>query len=130
MVGHHAYTNLACDPDIRVSEHDVRRVAPHHPKQPYHVRRSSPTHDCCLSLLFGLWDPCRKVADMCTPSSHICGQTHSWAECPPPSRAAQNDGLAVYSSLLSLDATRIGFHCAWLDVWSALVVASAILLRT
>lgn len=39
VVGHHAYTNLACDPDIRVSEHDVRRVAPHHPKQPYHVRQ-------------------------------------------------------------------------------------------
>lgn len=37
VVGHHAYTNLACDPDIRVSECDPRRVAPHHPKQSYHV---------------------------------------------------------------------------------------------
>ncbi len=37
VVGHHAYTNLACDPDIRVSDCDARRVAPQHPKQPFHV---------------------------------------------------------------------------------------------
>lgn len=57
VVGHHAYTNLACDPDIRVSEHDVRRVAAHHPKQPYHVRIPPPTHDCCLSLFRSLGRP-------------------------------------------------------------------------
>jgi hypothetical protein len=46
VVGHHAYTNLACDPDIRVSEHDVRRVAPYHPKQPYHVRYQQSPMQC------------------------------------------------------------------------------------
>ncbi|BDA41024.1 Acyl-lipid (8-3)-desaturase [Coccomyxa sp. Obi] len=49
VVGHHAYTNLACDPDIRVSDHDVRRVAPHHPKQPYHAYQH-----VYLAALYGL----------------------------------------------------------------------------
>lgn len=38
VVGHHAYTNVEdVDPDIRVSDPDVRRVTPKQPWQPYHV---------------------------------------------------------------------------------------------
>ena len=38
VVGHHTHTNLETDPDIRASDQDVRRVAPHHRRQWYHVR--------------------------------------------------------------------------------------------
>ncbi len=39
VVGHHAFTNVEdVDPDIRVSDPDVRRVTPKQPWQPYHVR--------------------------------------------------------------------------------------------
>ena len=41
VVGHHTHTNLETDPDIRASDQDVRRVAPHHKRQWYHVRRCS-----------------------------------------------------------------------------------------
>ncbi|CAK0758443.1 hypothetical protein CVIRNUC_002620 [Coccomyxa viridis] len=36
VVGHHTHTNLETDPDIRASDQDVRRVAPHHKRQWYH----------------------------------------------------------------------------------------------
>ena len=36
VVGHHPYTNTPLDPDIRVSDRDVRRVAPGQPWFPYH----------------------------------------------------------------------------------------------
>ena len=41
VVGHHTHTNLEIDPDIRASEQDVRRVAPHHQRQWYHVSTST-----------------------------------------------------------------------------------------
>ena len=43
VVGHHTHTNLETDPDIRASEQDVRRVAPHHQRHWYHV--GSPPHE-------------------------------------------------------------------------------------
>ena len=42
VVGHHTHTNLETDPDIRASEQDVRRVAPHHQRQWYHVSNFFP----------------------------------------------------------------------------------------
>ena len=43
VVGHHAFTNLdAVDPDIRISDSDVRCVTPHHKWHPYQVRRRQP----------------------------------------------------------------------------------------
>jgi len=37
VVGHHAYTNVVgVDPDIRVNDNDVRRVAMQHPHRPQH----------------------------------------------------------------------------------------------
>lgn len=40
MGGHHVHTNVhGLDPDIRVSEADVRRVTPHQPWHAYQVHR-------------------------------------------------------------------------------------------
>lgn len=48
VAGHHVHTNVEDkDPDIRVSDPDVRRVTPKQPWQPYHVRGSINT---CHSL--------------------------------------------------------------------------------
>lgn len=61
VVGHHTHTNLETDPDIRASDQDVRRVAPHHKRQWYHVRPCStltvPPEQACNLFL--------------TPSPHI-----------------------------------------------------------
>lgn len=65
VVGHHVHTNVEDkDPDIRVSDPDVRRVTPKQPWQPYHVRF------CWLS---------------CWPVAHIRMPTASAA--PVPGRA-------------------------------------------
>lgn len=50
VVGHHVYTNVeGRDPDIRVSEKDVRRVTPRQPRHPWHAAQH-----LYLGLLYGL----------------------------------------------------------------------------
>ncbi|CAL5227084.1 g9990 [Coccomyxa viridis] len=49
VVGHHTHTNLETDPDIRASEQDVRRVAPHHQRRWYHKYQH-----IYLGVLYGL----------------------------------------------------------------------------
>lgn len=45
VVGHHAFTNLdAVDPDLRVSDGDVRCVTPYHKWHPYQVSLPAANH--------------------------------------------------------------------------------------
>lgn len=75
VVGHHSWTNLACDPDIRVSDHDVRRVAPHQPRQPYHVR----PYAMCSLVAVKMQSVFVWCGSLCAPS-------------PPPTAAWQQGG--------------------------------------
>lgn len=57
VAGHHVWTNVhGKDPDIRVSEADVRRVTPFQPLHPYQARHptSWPTSSIQSPKLFGL----------------------------------------------------------------------------
>lgn len=61
MGGHHVHTNVhGLDPDIRVSEADVRRVTPHQPWHAYQVPRRflplpTPRGAPCRRALLPVW---------------------------------------------------------------------------